>query len=284
MEKPEKNYTQASDIITKPMANLKSAYRVLVLGEILSLIYSRTFSFTLIAVFEGLILAIFLAWFISKVDLKPRSAFILVWFSLFMIGYFNNLLEAYFFTKVYQSESFIIAILISLFSALLESTSAILLLRPRGSRDITAALKNYISSRTGISWVKRIIAASAAYFLIYFIFGLMVSPFVMPYYSQPSSGLVIPPVTIIIPLEILRGFIYAVVLSVVFAGIKTGERLKFAVASALLYIPGAFLPLISSMVSLSFIYAVAPYHMVEILADSVVYGYAASRLIGAKSA
>jgi hypothetical protein len=127
------------------------------------------------------------------------------------------------------------AMLISLFSALLESTSAILLLQPK-------------------------------------------------YYSQPSSSLVIPPVTIIIPLELLRGFIYAVVLLVVFAGIKSGRRLNFVVASTLLYIPGAFLPLISSMVSLSFIYAVAPFHMVEIFADSVVYGYAASRLISAKSA
>ncbi len=132
------------NIITKlsAMANLKSAYRVLVLGIILSLIYSRNFSFTLISVFEGFVLAIFLAWFISKVDLKPKSALILVWFSLFMIGYFNNLLEAYFFTKVYQSESLLMAMLISLFIALLESASAILLLRPEGSRDITAALKN----------------------------------------------------------------------------------------------------------------------------------------------
>jgi len=87
-----------------------------------------------------------------------------------------------------------------------------------------------------------------------------------------------------IPLELLRGFIYAVVLLVVFAGIKNESRLNFVVASTLLYIPGAFLPLISSMVSLSFISPVAPFHMVEILADSVVYGYAASRLIGAKSA
>ena len=160
--------------------------RVLVLRIILSLIYSRAFSFTLIAVFEGFVLAIFLAWFISKVDLKPGSTFILVWLSLFIIGSFNNSLEAYFFTKQYQSESFIMAMLISLFSALLESTCAILLLQPEGSKDITAALKSHISSRTRSSWVKRIIAASAVYFLIYFIFGLMVSPFVMPYYSQPS--------------------------------------------------------------------------------------------------
>ena len=267
------------------MAMLKSAYRVFVLGIILSLIYSWTLSFTLIATFEGFVLAIFLAWFISKVDLKPGSAFILVWFSLFMIGVFINLLEAYYFTKQYQSiETLMMTMLISLFSALLKSTSAILLLQPKGSRDITTALKSHISSRTRRSWMKRIIAASAVYFLIYFIFGMMISPFVIPYYSQTSSGLVIPSFTIMIPLELLRGFIYAIVLLVVFAGFNSGRRMNFVVASTLLYIPGAFLPLISSLVSFSVISPVAPFHMVEILADSVVYGYAASRLIGAKSA
>jgi hypothetical protein len=264
---------------------INSAYRVLVLGIILSLISSWTLSFTLIAVFEGFVLAIFLAWFISKVDLKPGSAFILVWFSLFMIGTFNNSLEAYFFTKQYHSiETLMMTMLIDLFKALLESASAILLLQPEGSKDITSSLKSHISSRTRSSWVKRIIAASAVYLPIYFIFGMMVSPFVIPYYSQPSSGLVIPSFTLIIPLELLRGFIYAVVLLVVFAGIKSGRRLNFVVASTLLFIPGAFLPLIFSMVSFSSLSPVAPFHMVEILGDSVVYGYAASRLIGAKSA
>ena len=173
--------------------------------------------------------------------------------------------------------------LISLFSALLKSTSAILLLQPKGSKDITAALKSHISSRTRNSWVKRIIAASVVYLPIYFIFGVMVSPFVIPYYSQPSSGLIIPSFTIIIPLELLRGFIYAVVLLVVFAGIKSGRRLNFVVASTLLFIPGAFFPLVWSMVSFSSLSPVAPFHMVEMLGDSVVYGYAASRLICAKS-
>jgi hypothetical protein len=267
------------------MAMLKSAYRILVLGIILSLISSWTFSFTLIAVFEGFVLTIFLAWFISKVDLKPGGAFILVWFSLFMIGVFINLLEAYFFTKQYHSiESLMMTMLISLFGALLKSTSAILLLQPKGSKDITAALKSHISSRSRSSWVKRIIAASAVYLPIYFIFGVMVSPFVIPYYRQPSSGLVIPSFTIIIPLELLRGFIYAIVLLVVFAGIKSGRRLNFVVASTLLYIPGAFLPLIFGLVSFSSLSPVAPFHMVEMFGDSVVYGYAASRLIGAKSA
>ncbi len=257
-------------------------YRILVLGIILTLIYSWSFSFT-IASINGFVLAIFLAWFISKVDLKPGSTFILVWFSLFMIGGFNNFLEAYFFTKQFNSiESFMMAILISLFNTLLQSISAILLLQPNGRNDITTALKSYESSRTRSSWMKRIIAASVLFFPIYFTFGAMVSPFVVPYYSQPSSGLIIPSFKVMIPLELLRGVIYTAVLLIVLACIKSERRLDLFVSSALLYIPGAFIPLIS-VASISFMSPVAPYHMVEIFADSVVYGYAASHLITKKS-
>ena len=258
----------------------KIAYKIFVLGIILSLVYSRTFS--LMAVFEGFALAIFLAWFISKVDLNSRSTFMLVWLGLFVIGVFNNMLEAYFFTTQYSTAgSFANALLMPIATTFLESASAVLLLRPKGNRDMAAALKSYLSSRTKSSWVLRILAASVLYLVVYFIFGLMVSSFVFPYYSNASSGLVIPPLPTMFSLEIFRGFVYAVVLLVVFAGIKREKNLGFWVASALLYIPGAFLPLLSSMTSLSVISPVAPFHLVELLADSIVYGYVASRLIGA---
>jgi len=262
------------------MSAPKTAYNIIILGVIFSLIYSR--SFTPIAVLEGFALALFLAWFISKLDLDSRSAFALTWFALFIIGEFNNMLEAYFFTTVYNTAGSLANGLIKpLITTFLESAFAVLLLRPKGNRDIAAALKSYLRLRTAGSWVWRMIAASVLYLVVYFIFGLIVSSYVMPYYSDASSGLVIPPLPTLVVLEIFRGFIYAVVLLFVFAGIKREKNMDFWVASALLYISGAFLPLLSSMASLSVISSVAPFHLVELLADSMVYGYLASRLVGA---
>ncbi|HIH44421.1 MAG TPA: hypothetical protein HA257_04910 [Candidatus Methanoperedenaceae archaeon] len=264
------------------MVMIKAAYKILVLGIILSLIYSPTFPLPLIAIFEGFALALFLAWFMSKLDLKPESAFALIWLSLLMIGGFNNMLEGYFFTKIYSSIAlFTNQMLKSLFMTMLESASAVLLLQPHGSMGVLAALRNHLASRSRSSWVKRMVIASAAFFPVYFIFGAIVSPFVIPFYSRASSGLVIPPIQTILALELGRGFIYTAVLLVVFAGLKGDRKLDFRVAFALLYIPGALLPLVSSMVELSVISQVAPYHMVELLADSGVYGFIAARLLGA---
>ncbi len=143
----------------------KIAYKTFALGVILSLVYSRGFSVSPLAVLEGFVLAIFLAWFIPKVNLKPASAFVLVWGSLFIIGQFNNILEGYFFTTAYSISGLLAKdVLVSLFITLLQSAFAVLLLRPEGNRNITEALKSYMGIRTRSSWLKRFVAASVVWF------------------------------------------------------------------------------------------------------------------------
>ncbi len=252
---------------------------IFILGIILSLVYSKGFTVSPVSLLEGLALAIFLSWFITKLDLEPWSAFLIVWLGIFVIGAFNNMLEGYFFTKVYPSfGAFISAIPTAFITTFLESAAALLILRAKGKRDLANALRTHLGSRTASSWVKRMIASSVLYLPIYFFFGMLVSPFVVPYYSS-SPGLVIPPVPTIETLEIIRGVIYTVVLLFVFATVGKERKMNFIVASTFLYIPGAALPLVSAMSSSNFLSAVAPYHLVELFGDSVVYGYAASRLI-----
>ncbi|WP_292468204.1 hypothetical protein [Methanolobus sp.] len=82
-----------------------------------------------------------------------------------------------------------------------------------------------------------------------------------------------------IPVEILRGAIYAIILTAVFASLKKQKKLNIKVAAALLFIPGAFIPLLSSLTQTSVLTEVAPYHSIEPLADSIVYGYIASRIL-----
>ncbi len=264
------------------MITINKTFRIFVLGIILSFIYSKSFSLSLITVFEGFALAIFLAWFISKLDLKSRDAFAVVWLGLFAVGMFNNMLEAYFFTKMYPSVgAFLAALTAPFFITFLESAAAIFLLGGGRSSDLAGALKVHLGSRTAVSWIKRMFASSVLYMPTYFLFGIMVSSFVMPYYLK-SPGLVVPPVLTIVILQIAKGVIYAFVLLIVFAAVGKERKTNFIVASALLYIPGAALPLISSMASSNVISQVAPYHIVELFADSVVYAYAVSRLISAR--
>jgi hypothetical protein len=265
------------------MITINTAFKVFILGIVLSFIYSNGLSLSLVTISQGFALAIFLAWFVSKIDLKPRCAFVIVGLSLFVIGMFNNMLEGYFFTKMYSSFwVFAAALPVPIFTAFLESALAIFLIGTKGSRDMAGAMKAYCESRTPVSWIKRMFAASVLYLPIYFLFGLAVSSFVIPIYSQ-NPELVIPQLSTIATLEIIRGAIYAVVLLLVFVAVGKDRKTNFVVASALLYIPGAALPLISAMTTSNFLSAVAPYHLIELFADSVVYAYAVSRLISADS-
>lgn len=103
-----------------------------------------------------------------------------------------------------------------------------------------------------------------------------------PIYANPQSGLSVPSLSVLVPLEIIRGATYAVVLTAVFASLrkqKEQKNLSFKAAAALLFIPGGFLPLLSSLAQVSVLTQVAPYHSLELLADPIVYGYIATRIL-----
>jgi hypothetical protein len=235
----------------------------------------------LIIVSGSIILAIYLVWFISLLDLRRRDAYILTGFTLFTAGGLNNILEAYFFTeKLTDTWTLIAAITFSLMIALIRAAFTILIIRPEGGMTLKSAISGHI--RSARSYPLRIAATSLAYLPVYFAFGLIVSPFVAPIYTNPQSGLSVPSLSLLVPLEITRGAIYAVVLTAVFASLrkqKEQKNLSFKAAAALLFIPGGFLPLLSSLDQVSVLSQVAPYHSLELLADSIVYGYIASRIL-----
>ncbi len=92
---------------------------------------------------------------------------------------------------------------------------------------------------------------------------------------DPSFGLVIPPFSVILPLEFFRGFLYTISLLPVIAVVKE-RRASFFLLASLLFIPGAFIPLVMDT---SLPSQIIPIHLIEILADSLVYGFVLSRLL-----
>jgi hypothetical protein len=163
---------------------------------------------------------------------------------------------------------------------LIQTAFTILILRPEGSMTLKSAISCHMMSIR--NYPLRIAAASLAYLPVYFAFGLIVSPFVAPIYANPQSGLSVPSLSLLVPLEILRGAVYAVVLTAVFASLrkqKEQKDLSFKAATALLFIPGGSLPLLSSLTRVNVLSQVAPYHSLELLGDSIVYGYIASRIL-----
>ena len=231
-------------------------------------------AFTLLG---GLALGLYLVWLQDQARLSRGGLTVLIWVNLFIVGSFNNMLEGYFFTNVFDSLGmFLMGAVVMLVSSGLQAMAAGYVLQP-GERSLRENLIQYLGKRRRGEWAKRLAAGALSYFPVYFFFGMMVSPFVMPYYSDPSLGLVVPPFSVIIPLEIVRGFMYVAALLPVVACLN-GDVRGFSVALAgMLFIPGALLPLLGDQ---GLPAPIIPFHLVEILADSVVYGYILARLLG----
>jgi succinate dehydrogenase hydrophobic anchor subunit len=225
---------------------------------------------------NGAILTVFLAWLIPKMRLSRWSLTLLVWLELLVVEFLNNYVEAYFFTTRFSNPEVLVqSVASALISSLISATAAALLLG-HGISGITASLKEYLSTRTSSSWILRIAVGSVAYFPTYFFFGLLIIPFVLPYYNDPSFGLRIPSFAVIIPVELFRGFVYTLVLLPLLATVVGGRTTKFIALATMLYIPGGLIALLGNPTIPA---PIIPFHGLEILADSIVYGLVLSRVL-----
>jgi len=225
---------------------------------------------------NGAILTGFLAWLIPKIRLSRWSLTLLVWLELLVIEFLNNYVEAYFFTNRFDKATVLIqSVTSALISSAISATAGALLLG-YGAAGISASLKEHFSTRTRSSWILRIVVGSVAYFPIYFFFGALITPFVLPYYNNPSLGLRIPSFAVLISVELFRGFVYALMLLPLLATIIGGRATKFIALAAMLYIPGGLIALLGNQLMPA---PIVPFHALEILADSIVYGFALSRIL-----
>lgn len=221
----------------------------------------------------GVLLATILAFIFSNLPFKMLPRVGLAWLSLFIIQMFSNLLEGAFFTTVISTITmFFGGVIIGLLVTLVQAVLAGILFPPtKTDKSLKTELSEYFSKRPFSSWLWRIALCSLIYFPIYFTFGGIVSPFVVPYYTNPSLGLylTIPSFEIMIPLEFLRGFLYVVALLPIIATLKLPKRTLFFSIVALLYVAGAFVPFLTDSTLPVFLRVV---HGLEILADYVVFG------------
>lgn len=77
--------------------------------------------------------------------------------------------------------------------------------------------------RNGPAWTWRAGAAWLGWPVIYFFFGMCVSPIVVPYYNAGVAGLRIPPMSVIITTQLIRSPIFLVT-SVLFVALWKGSR------------------------------------------------------------
>jgi hypothetical protein len=122
--------------------------------------------------------------------------------------------------------------------------------------------------RSWLAWIPRVAAVWLAWPVIYFFFGACVSPIVVPYYNAGIAGLRIPPLSVILSVQLVRSVIFLAA-SLPFIALWKGSRrglwltlgLAHAFTVGLYGLVGAtFLPMILRVS-----------HSVEIAGDSFAY-------------
>ena len=229
----------------------------------------------------GISLALVLGLTFIKLPFKLGVRIGMAWLALFIIQYFSNLFEAYFFTTLFPTVLlFLAGILESLAITFIEALLVGILFVPRDiERSYMSEIKGYFAQRSRLSWTLRVIVASLIYFPIYLVFGGLVSPFVIPYYTDPSMGLMIPSFDVMTPVELIRGFLYVLALLPIIAGIRIKRRYLYVGIASLLYVLGAFMPLLTN---LSWPVQLRVFHGLEILGDCLVYGAALACLFSSQ--
>jgi hypothetical protein len=193
------------------------------------------------------------------------------WLALFIIQEFSNIVEGYFFTTYLSTTYlFLAASLVGLLVTFIEVLVVVILFNPKGAvRSFREGMRAYLGERSWGSWILRIGVGSVAYFPIYFAFGALISPFVLPYYQNSSMGLRIPSFAVMIPLEFARGFLYVIALFPLLVALRTQRKHTYAAIVSLLYIAGAFVPFLSGP---TLPVQLRIFHGSEILADCLAYG------------
>jgi hypothetical protein len=137
-----------------------------------------------------------------------------------------------------------------------------------GTPKFSQQTRVFFSTHSAGAWVWRLLLAILAFPVIYFVFGAMVAPFVVPAYRAGVAGLVLPPLSAIMPMQLVRSTLFLLASLPFLIMWKGGHRsLILSLGLAHCYLVGLF-----GLLQASFLPQVLRLaHSVEIAADSFAY-------------
>ncbi len=226
-----------------------------------------------------LVLASFaLAAGLSPIARRIRGGFAVRWLSLAGLCYVclgvNTPIEAAIFSNLGGMATIPV---FSILPCLLFAATMALLFKPADKGEsFLATATRFLEGRPAGEWAWRIAAAICVFPLIYWTFGLMIAPFVRPYYEQGQFGLALPSAGMIVLVQFLRsGLFLLAALPILIAGAGSSRHLILALGLAFYMLVGLF-----SMIQT---YWLAPtllvLHNLEIFADSMVYALVLALLL-----
>ena len=134
-----------------------------------------------------------------------------------------------------------------------------------------ARARRFFAARRAGAWAWRLAAAVLAFPVIYFVFGLMVTPFVVSYYQSGAAGLHLPATGVLLGVLLLRSTLFMLcALPVLIAWAGHRGRLVIALGMALWVTVGLFGMVVASWMP----QAIRGPHAIEIGADSFAHAAA----------
>lgn len=200
----------------------------------------------------------------SGVDFFPR--WLILGFFCWAAYGLNNFLEASYFSPE-AATSFVLVY--NLVACFIGSAVAAWLFKPTPPIEtFRAKARTFFSSRPVVSWVWRLLGALAVFPIAYFIFGLLVSPFVVSYYEQQYAGLALPKLDVMLVLATVRSLLFILCILPVFISWKGNRLALFLALSVALFLLVGGVAMIQA-IWLPAILRIA--HGIEILADSIAH-------------
>jgi hypothetical protein len=193
----------------------------------------------------------------------------IAWFTLFIIQWFNNMIEGYLFTTMLTEPLLLAAALFGLLISFLHALFIGFLFPPRNTdRSLRSEILEYFAEHPWYYWFGRFALASILYLVIYYGIGSLISPIVLPFYLDMGTELIVPPLWVILLVEPARGFLYILALLSFLVSLKVETKELYLLLAFALYLPSVamFLPSPTFPLLLRIIHG-----LFEILVDSLLF-------------
>ncbi|MGQ4893881.1 MAG: hypothetical protein ACP6IQ_04565 [Candidatus Njordarchaeia archaeon] len=115
----------------------------------------------------------------TKFNFPSKTRYILIFITLSVVGYMLNITEYIFFSRVSLIDQYGEVILTNLTYIIIAFLISVLFPQQR-EQVISDSLKEFFVDHSKLWYAYRVILSGIAYFAIYFLFGTLVAPFVLP--------------------------------------------------------------------------------------------------------
>ena len=232
-----------------------------------------TFTYVLGVLVTGFLYALLLGFVFTQMPVGRIGRILSVWIAIYVTQMFNPLIEGYFFTTQFENPTFFIggAFIGAMLTFFYSFVGGILFAPKRITSSLAKEIRNHFGQRRASEWSLRLILAVLSWPFLYFIFGSMVEPIVLPYYTDPSLGysLRFPSIETIIIIQALRGLIYIGALIPIIASLKVEMKKILLSIVGFLYIGGG---LAIFVIVETFPVILRIVHGIEIFATSLFFG------------